>query len=232
MLSLRSCPAPDTRPRPRGRAIPDPQPNVRRWCTLLHHRRPGLAAALVALALLAGGCGGSSSPFSGSFHAPAGYVAYHGGGYVVAMPKGFVAKPGSVPDQPPGSSVTELTPGGASVVNTNREILLLENPHLQFTLDQVVSNLRQADRTNPEVSHPDLSATTATVPGARAARIVTENYVAPISPSNPTPTAFHRKWLMVLIKPRVLLDVVVVDAPKTGAVIDADAVIHSFRLHQ
>ncbi|MGH2881707.1 MAG: hypothetical protein ACRDPA_03220, partial [Solirubrobacteraceae bacterium] len=72
----------------------------------------------------------------------------------------------------------------------------------------------------------------ATVPGARAARIVSESYVAPDSPSNPTPTTFERKWLMVLVKPGLLIDVVVANAPKLGGHIDADAVIDSFRLSQ
>jgi len=56
--------------------------------------------------------------------------------------------------------------------------------------------------------------------------------VAPDSPTNPTATRFERKWLMVLIKPGLLLDVVVANAPKLGGNIDADAVIDSFRLEQ
>jgi hypothetical protein len=194
-----------------------------------------LAAALAAAGVLAGalaGCGGSSSPFAGSFHAPAGYVAYHGSGYVVAVPAKFAAKPGSVPDQPAGATVTELTLGGVSANRAQSEILVLENPHLKFTLDQVVSNLEQADRTNPAVSNSQISAAQATVPGARSARMVTETYVAPDSPSNPARVTFDRKWLMVLIRPGVLLDIVVADAPKLGGHIDADAVIHSFRLNR
>jgi hypothetical protein len=54
--------------------------------------------------------------------------------------------------------------------------------------------------------------------------------VAPDSPSNPAPTHFNRKWLMVLVRPGVLLDVVVANAPELGGRIDADAVIDSFRL--
>ena len=192
-----------------------------------------LSAALVAAGVLAAGCGGGSSgPFSGSFHAPTGYTAYHGSGYVVALPAHFVAKAGTVPDQPPGSTVTEATEGGKAAARAQSEILLLENPHLKFTLDQVVSNLQQADRTNTSVSNLKISATKATVPGARAARIVTESYVAPDSPSDPAPTHFNRKWLMVLVRPGVLLDVVVANAPALGGHIDADAVIDSFRLKQ
>ena len=238
--------------------------------------RARLAGALAATTVLAAGCGGgSSSPFAGSFHAPAGYSAYHGGGYVVAIPAHFAAKAGSVPDQPPGSTVTEVTKGGSSAARAQSEILLLENPHLKFTLDQVVSNLEQADRTNTSVSdvkvaaakaqseillldNPHLkftldqvvsnleqadrtntsvsnvtvSATHATVPGARSARIVTESYVAPDSPTDQAPTHFDRKWLMVLVRPGVLLDVVVANAPSLGGHIDADAVIDSFRLKQ
>jgi hypothetical protein len=191
-----------------------------------------LAGALVTAGVLAGGCGGSSSPFSGSFHAPSGYTTYHGSGYLVAIPAGFVGKAGSVPDQPPGSTVTEVTQGGSSAARAKSEILLLENPHLKFTLDQVVSNLEQADRTNTSVSDVKVTATTTTVPGARGARIVTESYVAPDSPSNPAPTHFDRKWLMVMVRPGVLLDVVVANAPALGGHIDADAVIDSFRLRQ
>jgi hypothetical protein len=196
----------------------------------LSHTAKLLAGALAATGLLAAGCGGSSSPFSGSFRAPTGYSAYHGSGYVVAIPAGFVGKAGSVPDQPPGSTVTEVTQGGSSAARAKSEILLLENPQLKFTLDQVVDNLEQADRTNTSVSDVKVSASKVTVPGARGARIVTESYVAPDSPSNPAPTHFDRKWLMVLVRPGVLLDVVVANAPALGGHIDADAVISSFRL--
>jgi hypothetical protein len=191
-----------------------------------------LAGALAAAGVLATGCGGgSSSPFAGSFHAPAGYSVYRGSGYVVAIPAHFVAKAGSVPDQPSGSTVTEVTQGGTAAARAQGEILLLENPHLKFTLDQVVSNLGVADRTNTSVSNVKISATHTTVPGARGARIVTESYVAPDSPSDPAPTHFNRKWLMVLVTPGVLIDVVVANAPTLGGHIDADAVIDSFRLH-
>jgi hypothetical protein len=192
--------------------------------------RAGVVGLLASAGLLLAGCGGSSNPFSGSFHAPAGYSAYHGSGYTVALPGGFIAKPGTVADQPPGSTVIEATQGGSPAARAEAEILLLENPRLKFTIDQVVSNLEEADRTNTEVSNVQLSAVQATVPGARAARIVTESYVAPDSPSNPTPTSFARKWLMVLVKPGLLIDVIVANAPKLGGHIDANAVIDSFRL--
>ena len=201
---------------------------------MLSHRRPHarLAVALAATGILAGGSGGSSSPFSGSFHAPAGFVAYHGNGYMLAIPAQFSAKAGTVSDQPPGSTVVEVTRGGTPAAKAQSEILLLENPHLNFSLDQVVDNLSRADRTNTSVSNPQISAAKTTVPGARDARIVTESYVAPDSPSDPTPTRFDRKWLMVLVKPGLLLDVMVANAPKLGGHIDADAVIDSFRLQQ
>jgi hypothetical protein len=191
-----------------------------------------LAGALGTAGILAAGCGGSSSPFAGSFHAPAGYSTYHGSGYLVALPAQFVAKRGTVSDQPAGSTVIEATRGGTSEAKEQSEILLLENPHLKFTLDQVVNNLTEADRSNTSVTNAQISAAKTTVPGARAARIVTENYVAPDSPSDPQRTAFHRKWLMVLVKPGQLIDVVVANAPKFGGDVDADAVIDSFRLKQ
>lgn len=190
-----------------------------------------LAAALLAAGALAG-CGGSSSPFSGSAKPPTGFAVYHGSGFTVAVPPRFVAKPARVPGQPSGSTVTELTRGGAAAEQTNAEVMILKNPHLTFTLDQVVQTLEREDSTNPAISQPQFSARTTTVPGAKAARIVTERYVAPDSPSNPKPTTFDRKWLMVLVRPGVLLDVIVADAPALGGHIDADAVIDSFRLKQ
>jgi hypothetical protein len=198
-----------------------------------HHKvRARLAVGLAAAGVLAAGCGGSSSPFAGSFHAPRGYVAYHGSGYVVAVPAQFVAKPGTVSDLPPGSTVIDVTKGGITPAKAQSEILLLENPHVTFPIDQVVDNLERDDRTNTEVSNVQVSATKTTVPGARAARIVTESYTAPDSPTNRTPTQFNRKWLLVLVKPGLLVDVVVANAPKLGGHIDADAVIDSFRLKQ
>lgn len=208
---------------------------ARRQRTLQRHRRPAralLAGLLATGGLLAGGCGGSSSPFSGSFHAPAGYIAYHASGYVVAIPANFAGRAGSLTDQPPGSTVTEVTHGGSAAARAQSEIILLDNPHLTLTLDQVVSNLEREDRTNVEVSNAQVSVTKTTVAGARAARIVTESYTAPDSPSNPAPTHIDRKWLMVLINPGHLLDVVVANAPKLGGHVDANAVIDSFRLKQ
>jgi hypothetical protein len=212
-----------------------PQKGRRRRRRIARRRqaRALLAAAMGAAGLLASGCGGgSSSPFAGSFHAPPGYVAYHGKGYVVALPANFVAKPGTVDGQPAGSSVIEATKGGDPAARAQSEILLLRNPHLKISLGQVISNLTEEDRSNVSVSNAQISATNATVPGARAARIVTESYQAPDSPSNPTPTKFHRKWLMVLVKPGLLLDVVVANATTLGGDTDADAVIDSFRLKQ
>ena len=221
------------RPQPTG---PRPKPAAWQRRTPLRRRRwirAHLLGILAAAGVLAGGCGGGSgSPFAGSFHAPTGYTAYRGSDYVVAIPAHFVAKAGSVPGQPPGSSITEVTPGGAPASRTQAEILLLKNPHLKFTLDQVVSNLEHADRSNTSVSNAQVSRAQVSVPGARAARLVTESYVAPDSPSNPARTRFERKWLMVLLRPGVLLDVVVANAPRLGGHIDADAVIDSFRLRQ
>jgi hypothetical protein len=194
--------------------------------------RAFLAGVVVTAGVLAGGCGASGSPFAGTAHPPAGYVSYHGSDYVLAVPPRYQAKPASVPDQPPGSTVTSLTQSGAPPAKTNAEILILQNPHLSLSLDQVVSNLEREDQTNPSISHAQVGARTAAVPGSKAARIVTERYVAPDSPTNPAPVTFDRTWLMVLVRPGVLLDVIVADAPKLGGRLDADAVIDSFRLEQ
>ena len=191
----------------------------------------GLAATALAAGVLAG-CGGSSSPFAGPSRPPVGFAVYRGSGFTVAVPPKFVAQAGKIPDQPAGSTVTNLTQGGEAVEKANAEVMILENPHLSFSLDQVVATLEREDSTNPAVSQPQFSARIASVPGARAARIVTEHYVAPDSPANPKPTTFERKWLMVLVRPGVLLDVVVANAPALGGHIDADAVIDSFRLKQ
>jgi hypothetical protein len=194
--------------------------------------RAALAAGLLAAGVMAAGCGGSSSPFAGSSTPPAGFVVYHGSGFTVAVPPRYQARGASVSGQPAGSTVTALTQGGAAAAKTNSEVLILRNPHLTLTLDEVVANLRREDQTNPAITQPQISATAATVPGARSARIVTERYVAADSPSDPRHTTFDRKWLMVLLRPGVLLDVIVADAPALGGHIDADAVIDSFRIEQ
>lgn len=193
-------------------------------------RARAIAGSLLTAGILLSGCGGSSSPFSGPSHPPAGFIAYHGSGFNLSVPARYQAEPATIPDAPKGSTVTSLTRAGASPEQANSEILIAENPHLSFTLDQVVSNLEREDQGNPSVSRARVTAVTTTVPGARAARIVTESYVAPDSPSNPTRVMFDRKWLMVLIRPGVLLDVVAVNAPKLGGHLDLDTVIDSFRL--
>lgn len=196
-------------------------------------RQPGLliAAALLVAALLAG-CGGSGSPFSGSAHPPAGFVTYRGDGFRVSVPAGYASRAASVAGVPAGSTVTSFTRGGASPQQTNAEVLVLRNPHLSSTLGQVIGNLEREDVSNPEISHPLFGSTPATIPGARAARIVSERYTAAESSSDPASVTFDRKWLMIEVKPGLLLDVLVVSAPKLGAHLDPDAVIDSVRLEQ
>jgi hypothetical protein len=195
------------------------------------HPRLLIAAALLAAAFLAG-CGGSGSPFGGSPHPPAGFITYRGDGFRVSVPAGYRARAASVGGVPAGSTVTSFTHGGASPQQTNAEVLVLRNPHLTSTLGQVVGNLEREDVSNPEISHPLFGSTSATVPGARSARIVSERYTAAESSSDPASVTFERKWLMMQVKPGLLLDVIVVSAPKLASHLDPDAVLDSVRLEQ
>jgi hypothetical protein len=72
------------------------------------------------------------------------------------------------------------------------------------------------------------SISTMTVSGAEDVRIVTESYNGPVGDG--TRTLFHRTWLMVLPRPGLLLDLVVVDEPQRGGMLDPATVLDSFRL--
>lgn len=192
--------------------------------------RAPLAISLTVAVLAAGGCGGSSSPFTGARHVPAGFWVFRGAGFSLAAPAGYEARPGSDPTVPAGVDFTRLTQSGASPQDTNTEIAILENPHLTLSLDRVVANLHTAQTTTYHLLrfHTEL----VRVPGAREARVVRESYVGPFSSSDPVSTRIDRTWLMVLLRPGVLLDVIAANEPGRGGRLNPEAVINSFRLGQ
>lgn len=198
------------------------------------------------LATLVGGCGGSATRTSGGApHAttatasattsaaavPPGFARYHGDGFTFLAPSGFrPARNGVVTGLPRGASAEILTPGGGRVESTNAQIIEGFNPRLRtdVNLDQVATSLEAADRRDPAVKqlHTNLSAMT--VNGAAEVRVVTESYIGP--GGGRTRTLFHRTWLMVLPRPGLLLDLVVVDEPQRGGALAPTTVLDSFRL--
>lgn len=187
--------------------------------------------ALAGSALIVGGCATASKPApSRSGRVAAGYALYHGDGFSVAAPSGFKAQPAHLSGLPAGSSVKVLTAGGAPPEQANAEVFTLVNPNLQFDIDQVATNLRQADSNNPQLSDVHTSVRAVTVAGAQAARVVTESYVARYVSSQPAKGPNDRTWLMVLPKRGTLIDVVVANEPARGGNLDPTSVIDSFRL--
>lgn len=189
-----------------------------------------LAAAALAAALLCG-CGtASKSTSTASGRVPAGFALYHGDGFSVAVPAGFQSRPANVAGLPAGGSVKVLTAGGVSPDRANEQIIAGINPNLQFTIDQVATNLREADSTDPRLGDVRTNVRAVTVDGAQGARVVTESYVARYAPSQPAKGPIERTWLMVLPKPGTLIDVVVGVEPARGGKLDPNTVINSFRL--
>lgn len=195
-------------------------------------RFPVMILALALSGSLAAGCGAASS--AGSRNAattgpsgkvPSGYSVYHGYGFSFALPPGFKLIPGSTPGLPAGSWSTSFSPGGKGPGVTNTEIVAIVNTNLQYTVAQVAANLRQAEASDQSVSNLQMAQRTITVPGARAARVISESYIAP----NPR-TAYERTWLMVSPRPGLLIDVIVVLEPYRGATLNPNAVLDSFHL--
>ncbi len=187
------------------------------------------AAVVVATGLV--GCGSSSgasrqsaAPVRSSAP-PAGFTVYHAYGFSFAAPKGLKSVAGDLQDLPAGASATTLTPQGQSPGVANTMIFAMYNPNLQYTVDQVASNLQKADATNPAETGVQTSISSTHVGGARTARIVSESYTA----ENPH-TLYRRTWLMVSPRPGTLIDLVVVVEPKRGGTLDPSTVIDSFRL--
>ena len=187
--------------------------------------------ALLSVAV-ATGCGSSSSRSAHSASAigptgavPAGYSVYHGYGFTFALPPGYKRLPGSTPGLPAGAWSTSFSPAGKGPGVTNTEIVAIVNTNLQYTVGQVAANLRQAESTDPKVSNLQMAQRVVSVPGAHAARVVSESYIAP----NPH-TAYERTWLMVSPKPGMLIDLIVVREPYRGGDLDPNGVINSFHL--
>jgi hypothetical protein len=150
---------------------------------------------------------------------------YRGYGFSFALPPGFKRLPGSTPGLPAGAWSTSFSPAGKGPGVTNTEIVAIVNTNLQYTVGQVAANLRRAESTDPKVSSLQMAQRDVAVPGARAARVVSESYIAP----NPH-TAYERTWLMVSPKPGMLIDLIVVREPYRGGNLDPNGVINSFHL--
>lgn len=217
--------------------------------------------ALVAvLAALAGGCGASATdstnsasqtsttrtPSTTSATSPAsapsttsggavppGFVRYRGEDFTFLAPRGFKPAPNAdVTGLPRGASAEILTPRGGRVERTGTQIIEGFNPRLRrnVSLDQVATSLEAADHSDRSVKNVQTNISTMTVSGAEDVRIVTESYNGPVGDG--TRTLFHRTWLMVLPRPGLLLDLVVVDEPQRGGRLDPAAVLDSFRLNR
>jgi hypothetical protein len=205
------------------------------------------------LGALAAGCGSASSSTSTSRAAaspaptttasgttpastpaapvPAGFTRYRAKGFTFVAPAGMKPAPnGGIGGLPRGATAVMLTPDGRRVERTSSQIIVATNPRLRpdVTLDQVATSLETADKSDPRAKdvHTDIS--TMTVPGAEQVRIVTESYIGPNGPH--ARALFHRTWLMVLPKPGLLMDLVVVNEPKNGGHLNPATVLSSFRL--
>jgi hypothetical protein len=216
----------------------------------------GLTAGAL-LAALAAGCGSaSSSTSSGPSHtiaassapatsatasststtqpAPAtapGFARYQGTGFSFVAPAGLKPAPdGGISGLPSGASAETLTSGGRSLVSTNTQIMEAYNPRLRtdVSLGEVATSLEAADANNPSEKDVHTSLSTMTVPGAEDVRTVSESYVAADGPH--AKTLFHRTWLMVMPRPGVLMDLVVVVEPRRGGTLDPATVLDSFQL--
>ncbi len=158
---------------------------------------------------------------------PLGFERYRVDGFSFIAPRGLAPAPnGGVSGLPAGASVEFLTPGGKSLQKTNTQIMVGLNPKLRFDIDQVATNLRAADSTDPSLSDVHTNVSAVTVAGAAGARVVTESYLT----RPPNVTAFKRTWLMVSPKPSVLMDLVVIVEPARGGTLNPASVLNSFRL--
>lgn len=165
--------------------------------------------------------------------APPGFVRYREADFTFLAPRGFKPAPnGRISGLPPGASAEILTPGGGRVERTNTQIIEGFNPRLRanVTLDEVATSLETADHSDSSEKNVQTNISAMTVAGAEDVRIVTESYNGPVGDG--TRTLFHRTWLMVLPRPGLLLDLVVVDEPQRGGALDPATVLDSFRLNR
>jgi pyruvate/2-oxoglutarate dehydrogenase complex dihydrolipoamide acyltransferase (E2) component len=162
---------------------------------------------------------------------PAGFARYQAKGFSFVAPAGLKPAPDSaVAGLPRGATAATLTPAGKQAVRTNTQIIEGTNPRLRTNvdLDQVATSLESADANDPALGHVKTSVSTMTVDGAEQVRVVTESYIGPDGPH--AKTLFHRTWLMVLPKPGLLLDLVVINEPQHGGKLNPATVLDSFRL--
>jgi hypothetical protein len=188
-------------------------------------------AGILLSALLATGCGGGSSGVGTAHSLPSGFARYHANGFSFGAPAGMKATPNPLADLPAGSSSYILAPAEVPISESNTQIMEIVNPHLQLTVGEVATGLRIADSANSTLRNVHTSVRTVTVPGARAARVVSESYIG-LNPPGVTPHAvqFKRTWLMVSPNPSTLLDLVVITEPQRGGTLDPNTVFHTFRL--
>jgi uncharacterized protein YceK len=162
---------------------------------------------------------------------PAGFARYRANGFSFLAPSGMKpARDGSIAGVPRGVSARILSPGGGRVESTSTQIIVITNPRLRTNvdLDQLATSLEAADANDPRTKDVHTNVSTTTVAGAEQVRIVTESYNAPDGAHSRT--LFRRTWLMVMPRPGLLMDLVVVNEPRRGRTIDAATVINSFRL--
>ena len=162
---------------------------------------------------------------------PPGFARYQAKGFSFLAPAGLKPAPdGGIAGLPPGASAATLTPGGKRFTRSHTQIIEATNPRLRtdVNLDQVATSLQSADASDPSLKNVKTNVSTMTVDGAEQVRVVTESYNGPNGPH--ARTNFHRTWLMVMPRPGLLLDLVVVNEPQHGGNLNPDTVLNSFRI--
>lgn len=215
------------------------------------HRLLVTLIVTLLLAALAAGCGTAStttsqpaatsaaaaptttvaSTTSSASAVPPGFVRYRAKGFSFLAPAGLKPAPdGGIAGLPPGASAATLTPGGKRFTRSHTQIIEATNPRLRtdVNLDQVATSLQSADASDPSLKNVKTNVSTMTVDHAEQVRVVTETYNGPNGPH--ARTVFHRTWLMVMPKPGLLLDLVVVNEPQHGGNLNPDTVLNSFRI--
>jgi hypothetical protein len=162
---------------------------------------------------------------------PPGFARYQGNGFSFVAPSGYKPAPnGGISGLPRGATAETLTPGGESLLRASTEILVATNPRLRTDvgLGVVALSLVTSDKSDPSAKDVQTSISTMTVPDAQDVRTVTESYIGPNGPH--ASTLYHRSWLMVLPRPGLLMDLVVVNEPRHGGNLNPAPVLNSFRL--
>lgn len=162
---------------------------------------------------------------------PAGFALYQGDGFSFVAPSGLKPAPGGgISGLPRGASAETLTPGARPLAGTNTQIMEAYNPRLRtdVSLGEVATSLEAADANDPSVKDLHTSLSTMTVADAEDVRTVSESYIA--ADGAHAKTLFRRTWLMVMPRPGVLIDLVVIVEPRRGGTLDPATVLDSFRL--